>query len=63
LLVSAHPDRTGTVTGQSTSDAIDESVLGARTLYLGLCEYHHSFVLLNLCVQLSGFFHAGLHAS
>jgi hypothetical protein len=63
LLVRARGNRAVTVTGESASNTVNEIVLGARTLYLGLCEYHHSFVLLNLSMQLSRFFHAGLHAS
>jgi hypothetical protein len=63
LLVRARRNGALAVTGQSARNAVNEFILGARTLYLGLREYHDSFVLLDLGMQLSRFFHAGLHAS
>jgi hypothetical protein len=63
LLIRAHRNGTVSVTAQPTRNAIYEAVLGARALDLRLREYHHGFVLLNLGMELSGFFHAGLHAS
>jgi hypothetical protein len=63
LLIRTHRDGLIAVARHSICNAVHEFVLGTRAFYLGLCEYHDCFVLLNLGMQLSGFFDAGLHAS